>query len=104
MRRWEDFQATEVDAKLAPVNVDHEILYADRSSIRPLLQKIKNTNFAGGWKLKFIFYFKNRTHEPLHLDEWSFTHWKRRDMKVLFESLFSLIEFWIRRWLDILML
>jgi hypothetical protein len=47
-----DVQTSEVDAKLAPVNVDHEILYTDRSSkdeqllIRQFLSKTKNTNMA----------------------------------------------------------
>jgi hypothetical protein len=40
-----DVQTSEVDAKLVPVNVGHEILYTDRSSkyeqllIRPFLSK-----------------------------------------------------------------
>jgi hypothetical protein len=47
-----DVQASEVDAKLAPVTWDHEMLYTDRSSnneqllIRPFLSKTKNTNMA----------------------------------------------------------
>jgi hypothetical protein len=47
-----DAQTSEVDAKLAPVNVGHEILFTDRSStdeqllIRPFLLKTKNTNMA----------------------------------------------------------
>jgi hypothetical protein len=47
-----DVKNSEVDAKLVPVNVDHEILYTDRSSkdeqlvIRPFLSKTKNTNMA----------------------------------------------------------
>jgi hypothetical protein len=42
---------------------DREILYADRSAkdkqhlVIPLLWKTKNTNMAGGWKFKYIFYF-----------------------------------------------
>jgi hypothetical protein len=61
---------------------DHEILYGDRPltdkqlSFLPLLRKIKNTNMADGWKLKFTFYFKAITREPLHLENLSFTHWK----------------------------
>jgi hypothetical protein len=45
-----DVQTSEVDAKLAPVNVG--ILYTDRSSkdeqllMRPFLSKNKNTNMA----------------------------------------------------------
>jgi hypothetical protein len=47
-----DVQISEVDAKLAPVNMDHEILYTDRSSkdeqllMRPFLSETKNTNMA----------------------------------------------------------
>jgi hypothetical protein len=43
-----------VDAKLAPVNAEHEIVYADRStddeqlSVTPLVRKIKTTNMVGG--------------------------------------------------------
>jgi hypothetical protein len=50
-------------------------LNAKRSSkyeqllIRPLLRKIKNTNMAGGWKLKRTFYFMETTQEPLQLDK-----------------------------------
>jgi hypothetical protein len=42
---------------------DHEILYADKSSMEkqllviPLLRETKNTNMAGGWKFEYIFYF-----------------------------------------------
>jgi hypothetical protein len=49
-----DIQTSEMDAKLAPVNVEHEILCTDRSSkdeqllVRPFLSKIKNTNMAAG--------------------------------------------------------
>jgi hypothetical protein len=47
-----DVQTSEVDAKLAPVNGDHDILYTDRPTkdeqllIRPFLSKTKNTNLA----------------------------------------------------------
>jgi hypothetical protein len=53
---------------------DHKILYTNRSSedeqllIRPLLRESKNTHKSGSWKLKFAFYFIDRTHELLHLD------------------------------------
>jgi hypothetical protein len=42
---------------------DHTILYANKSLedeqllIRPLLRESKNMNMAGGWMLKFTFYF-----------------------------------------------
>jgi hypothetical protein len=47
-----DVKTSEMDEKIAPVNVGHEILYTDRSSkdeqllIRPFLSKTKNTNMA----------------------------------------------------------
>jgi hypothetical protein len=56
--------------------------YAERSLrgwtnlIRPLLRKSKSMDMAGGWKLKFALYFMEKTHEPLHLDKWSFVHWR----------------------------
>jgi hypothetical protein len=33
----------------------------------------KNMNVEGGWKLKFIFCFNDKTHKQLHLqlDKWS---------------------------------
>jgi hypothetical protein len=49
-----DVQTSEVYAKFAPVNMDYEILYADRSAedkqllIRAHLQKSKNTNMTVG--------------------------------------------------------
>jgi hypothetical protein len=49
---------------------NNEILYADGSSkdkqllIKSLLQKNKNTNMAGGCRLKFMFCFMETTHEP----------------------------------------
>jgi hypothetical protein len=61
---------------------DHTILYADRSLkdeqllITSLLQESKNMNVASCSNLKFIFYFMETTHEPLHLLKWSFVHWK----------------------------
>jgi hypothetical protein len=51
----------------------HEILHVDRFSedeqllITSLLRESKNANVAGGWTLKFTFYFVEKTHEPLHL-------------------------------------
>jgi hypothetical protein len=39
---------------------------------------------AGGWKLKFIFYILNTTHEPLYLDKWSFVWWKIMDIPTTF--------------------
>jgi hypothetical protein len=53
-----DVQTSEVNAKLVPINVSHEMLYADRSSeddkllIRPFLQK-KIANIALQMQLKF---------------------------------------------------
>jgi hypothetical protein len=46
-----DVQTSEVDAKLAPVKWDHEILYTDRSTMDeqleiPFVSKTKNTNMA----------------------------------------------------------
>jgi hypothetical protein len=39
-------------------------------------------NMAGGYMLKFTFYFTEGTHEPLHLesDKLSFVHWKIMDV------------------------
>jgi hypothetical protein len=43
-------------------------VYSGRSSeyeqllIRPFLRKTKNTNMAGDWMFKYIFYFMDRTH------------------------------------------
>jgi hypothetical protein len=53
-----DVQTSEVDAKLAPVNVEHEILYTDISSkdeqllIRPFLSKTKTPNHGGRFNVK----------------------------------------------------
>jgi hypothetical protein len=76
------------------------MLYADGSLkdgqllIRLLLQKNENTNIVGGWKLKFTFYFMEKTHELLHLEKWSFLYIERSwtCQQVLFESLFCLTE------------
>jgi hypothetical protein len=68
---------------------DHNILYADRSSedeqllTRPLLRECKNTKMAVCSKLYFIFYFMERTHEPLHLEKWSFVRWKILDIRTV---------------------
>jgi hypothetical protein len=49
-----DVQTSVVYAKFAPVNMDYEILYADRSAedkqllIIAFFQKSKNTNMMGG--------------------------------------------------------
>jgi hypothetical protein len=43
--------------------------------IRPLSRESKNMNMAGGWKLKFTFYFMYRTLEQLLLVKWSAVHW-----------------------------
>jgi hypothetical protein len=49
-----DVTISEVDSQLPLANVGHETLYADRAlkneklSVRPILQKSKNTNMAGG--------------------------------------------------------
>jgi hypothetical protein len=53
-----DVQTSEVDSKLAPVNVGHEILYTDRSSkdeqllIRPFLPKNKKYEHGGRLNVK----------------------------------------------------
>jgi hypothetical protein len=88
---------------------DHEILYADRSSmnkqllVTPLFRKTRNTNMAGGWNLKYIFYVMERTREPLHLDKWSFVHWKIMDTPTSFICIiiFFDVAFLIWRWFDI---
>jgi hypothetical protein len=65
-------------------------LYADRAlkneklSVRPILQKSKNTNMAGGWRLKFTFSFMETTQEQFHLDKWSSVQWKLVDMRTKF--------------------
>jgi hypothetical protein len=78
---------------------DHETLYADRSSkdkqllIIPFFRNTKNMNMAGSWIFKYIFYFMEKPHEPLHLHIWSIIHWKSWPyLQGLFESLFSLTE------------
>jgi hypothetical protein len=78
---------------------DQNILYANRCSedeqllLRQFLWKIKNMNMAGSWSLKFTFCFMETTHELLHLDKRSLVQWKIMTyLKVLFESLFSLME------------
>jgi hypothetical protein len=49
---------------------------------------------ASGWNLKSIPYFMGTTHEPLHLDKWSFLQWRILDIHTNFiESLFSLAAF-----------
>jgi hypothetical protein len=58
-----------VDEKLAPVNVVPLNLKGEQVLIRPLKRKTKNMYMAGGRKLKFTFYFMERTHELLHLDK-----------------------------------
>jgi hypothetical protein len=64
---------SEADSKLAPVNGDHEILYADRPTtdeqllIKQPLWETKYANMASGLKLKFTFRFMETTHKPLHL-------------------------------------
>jgi hypothetical protein len=69
---------------------DRNILYADRSLedeqllMRPLLRESKNMNMVGSLKLKFTFYFMERTHEPLHLVKRSFVHWKIMDIPTSF--------------------
>jgi hypothetical protein len=61
-----------MDSKLAPLNMYHGILYADRLSkdeqllIRSLLRETKN---GGRLKLTFTFCFMERTHKPFHLDK-----------------------------------
>jgi hypothetical protein len=82
---------------------DHEILYANSSSdagqllSRPLLQETKNTNMAGCWRFKYIFYFMETTHEPLHLRHMKFVHWKIMDIPVSFIwiIIFFYGAFWI---------
>jgi hypothetical protein len=70
--RWWDFQTTEVDAKLAPVNVrpkkcTDRYTECEQFLIRPVLWDYKYVNMAGSWKLNFTFYFIEGTHEALHL-------------------------------------
>jgi hypothetical protein len=80
----------------------HEILYTDRSSkdeqllMRPFLSKTKSTNMAASWMLKFIVCFVEITHEPLHLDKWTWVLWKIMDIPtsfiwiiILFETIFK---------------
>jgi hypothetical protein len=70
----------------------HKIVCAGRYSedeqlsIRPLFRESKNTNMAGGWKLKFTFYAVLRSHEPLHLllDKLGFLHWNIMDIPTTF--------------------
>jgi hypothetical protein len=70
---------------------DHEILYCDKSSkdkqllVMQLLRKPKNTNMAGDWKFKYIFYFMERTYEPLYLlGKWRFVQRKIKDIPTSF--------------------
>jgi hypothetical protein len=68
---------------------DHEMLYADRSSmdkqllVIPLLRKTKNTNMEGGWLFKFILYFIERTLEHFNLDIRSSVHWNTMDIPTI---------------------
>jgi hypothetical protein len=61
-----------------------------------LCQKQKNTNMAASWMLQFIVCFVETTHEPLHLDKWTFVLQKIMDMPtsliliiILFEAVFK---------------
>jgi hypothetical protein len=78
--------------------LDHTILYADSSLedeqllTGTLLRESKSTNIAGGWKLKFTFYFMERTHEPLHLVKWSFVHGKVMDIPTSFIWIFIFFD------------
>jgi hypothetical protein len=44
----------------------------------------KNMDMAGGWELKFTFYFMERTHEQLHLVKLSSVHRKVMDISTSF--------------------
>jgi hypothetical protein len=55
---------------------------------------------AGGWNFKYIFYCMERTYEPLHLDTWSFVHWKILDIayvQVYLSKVFWMLEISTRR-------
>jgi hypothetical protein len=59
------------------------LLTDEQLFIRPLLWESKNINVMSGWKLKFTFYFMERTYKPLHLDR-SFVHWQIMDISTSF--------------------
>jgi hypothetical protein len=64
-----------------------EILYADGDGqllVRPLSRETKITNMAGGWKVKYTFYFIERSHEPLYVDQLSFVQSKIMDIPTSF--------------------
>jgi hypothetical protein len=47
-------------------------------------KKLKITNTAGSWMLKFTCYFMERTHETLHLDKLRFVHWNVINIPTIF--------------------
>jgi hypothetical protein len=70
---------------------------------KTIFVRIQNTNMVGSWKLKFTFYFMERTHKLLHLYKWSFVHWKIMDIHTSFIWIIFW-SFWIWRYFKILML
>jgi hypothetical protein len=42
------------------------------------------TNVAVSWKLKFMFYFMEMSHEPMHSDKWSLLWLKTADIRKSF--------------------
>jgi hypothetical protein len=91
---------------------DHELFYADRSSmdkhflVIPLLRKTKNTNIAGGWMFKYTFYFLESTTWSVAIRHMKFCTLKYRGhtYKFYLYHYFLWRRFSILRWFDILRL
>jgi hypothetical protein len=69
---------------------DHEILYADRSSDdeQLIIDHFCGGKKAGRWNLKFIFYFMEITHEPLHLHKVRYMKDSKHTYKFYFNNYF----------------
>jgi hypothetical protein len=72
-----DVQTSEMDAKLAPVNVGPwnyvcwHIFKGWPTFYEAIFVKNRKYNVEGSWKLKFIFCFMETNHKLLHLDKLS---------------------------------
>jgi hypothetical protein len=81
-----DVRTSEMDAKLSPVNVGSwncvcwQYFKGYATYNRNSFVINEKYEHGGGWKLKFTFYYKQTTHEQLHLDKWSFVQLKIMDI------------------------
>jgi hypothetical protein len=67
----ESVQTSEMDTKLKPVNMDHEIVYTEQfSKDKQIVIRLfaRNQKYERGGRLKFEIRILI-THEPLHLDK-----------------------------------